>query len=283
MSKLIAIVVVVLSAAGWTIASQDVSLTAPPDALRFAVIGDNGNGASAQYEVGRQMVAARERFPFEFVIMLGDNMYGRQEPRDFVEKFERPYAPLLEAGVPFYATLGNHDNQTNRNYPGFNMRGERYYTYAKHRVQFFVLDSNLMEPKQLAWFEKVLAESHTDWKIVYFHHPLYSNAGRHGPDVALRVALEPLLVKYGADVVFSGHEHVYERLVLQRGITYFTVGSSGQLRKGDVNPSSSTAAAFDQDQTFMLVGIAGNQMSFETISRTGRTVDSGIVHRRPKS
>jgi hypothetical protein len=93
--------------------------------------------------------------------------------------------------------------------------------------------------------------------------------------------LEPLLVRYGVNVVFSGHEHVYERLVPQKGITYFIDGSSGQLRKGDVIPSPTTAAAFDQDQTFMLVEVTEAQLSFRTISRTGRLVDSGVIRRRP--
>ncbi len=91
--------------------------------------------------------------------------------------------------------------------------------------------------------------------------------------------LEPLLVRYGVDVVFSGHEHVYERIKPQKGITYFIAGSGGQLRKGGVTPSAMTAAGFDQDQTFMLVEIVGDEMFFQAISRTGRVVDSGVIHR----
>jgi 3',5'-cyclic AMP phosphodiesterase CpdA len=225
------------------------------------------------------MVAARARFPFEFVIMLGDNMYGRQQPEDFVQKFERPYAALLEAGVRFYATLGNHDDPANITYKGFNMGGRRYYTFARKNVRFFVLDSNLMDKPQLAWIDDTLGASTDQWKICYFHHPLYSNARRHGSDVELRVVLEPLLVKFGVDAVFSGHEHTYERLRPQKGITYFVEGSGGQLRRGDLGPSDMTATGFDQDQTFMLVEVAGNVLTFQTISRTGRVVDSGLRRR----
>jgi 3',5'-cyclic AMP phosphodiesterase CpdA len=265
------------------VARQDVQLPASPASLKFAVIGDNGTGNTAQYEVGQQMAAARARFPFEFVIMLGDNMYGRQEPRDFVTKFERPYAPLLDAGVPFYAALGNHDEQNNRFYKGFNMGGERYYTFARKNVRFFVFDSNLMDRKQLAWIDETMQHAQEPWKICYFHHPIYSDGGRHGPDVELRVLLEPLLVRHGADVAFAGHEHLYERTHPQKGITYFIDGSGGQLRKGDVRPSSITAASFDQDYTFMLVEIEGDTMFFQAISRTGRIVDSGAIRRRSSS
>jgi hypothetical protein len=80
--------------------------------------------------------------------------------------------------------------------------------------------------------------------------------------------------------VFASHDHVYERLTPQKGITYFIEGSSGQLRKGDVRRSAMTAAAFDQDQTFMLVEVNRDQMHFEAISRSGRIVDSGVVRQR---
>lgn len=280
MGKLLAAAASVCTAVALVAAAQS-NLPDQPDSLKFAAIGDNGTGDRPEYDVGQQMAAARAKFPFEFVIMLGDNMYGRQQRQDFVDKFERPYAPLLQAGVRFYASLGNHDDQANRNYEGFNMSGERYYTYVKKGVRFVVLDTNLMDPKQLAWVEDTLKSAQESWKICYFHHPLYSDAGRHGPDVQLRVALEPILVRYGVNAVFSGHEHVYERVKPQKGITYFIDGSSGQLRKGDMSPSAQTAASFDQDQTFMLVEVAGDEMFFETISRTGRTVDSGVIHRRP--
>jgi 3',5'-cyclic AMP phosphodiesterase CpdA len=278
MRRLVPVLVIVAAAVALD-AAQVTALPDMPDSVKFAAIGDTGTGEAAEYAVGQQMAAAHGRFPFTFVLMLGDNMYGRQEPRDFVNKFERPYTALLQAGVQFYAALGNHDNPTNRMYKPFNMNGERYYTFVKKNVRFFVLDSNLLDARQLSWLETVLKEPADGWKICVFHHPLYSNARRHGSDVSLRVALEPILVKYGVDVVFSGHDHVYERLKPQKGITYFVAGAGGQLRRGDVNPTESTAAFFDADQTFVLVEIGGNEMHFQATARTGRVVDSGTIRR----
>jgi hypothetical protein len=85
----------------------------------------------------RQMARARQSFPFEFVIMLGDNIYGSERPQDFAEKFEKPYATLLTQKVPFYAALGNHDDPTQRYYKPFNMNGERFYTFTKGDARFF--------------------------------------------------------------------------------------------------------------------------------------------------
>ncbi|HEX7486101.1 MAG TPA: metallophosphoesterase, partial [Vicinamibacterales bacterium] len=219
-------------------------------------------------------------FPFEFVITLGDNIYTGSAPSDFEKDFAVPYKPLLDAGVPFYATLGNHDTTNERFYKPFNMNGANYYTYKKGHVHFFALDSNYMDPKQTAWLETTLREAgNGDWKICYFHHPLYSSARFHGPDTDLRKALEPLFVKYGVDVVFSGHEHVYERVRPQQGIYYFIEGASGSLRPGDLAPSSITAKGFDADRSFMMIEIAGDDMYFQATSRTGVAVDSGVIHR----
>jgi predicted MPP superfamily phosphohydrolase len=260
-------------------AQQFPALPNRPDSLKFAVIGDNGTGDDPQYDIGRQMAAAHASFPFDLVIMMGDNMYGSQKPDDFVKKFEKPYAPLLQAGVTFQACLGNHDRPENVYYKPFNMNGQRYYTFVRKNVRFVVLDSTQMDTAQLRWVEATLRDAREAWKICYFHHPLYSNAGRHGSSVDLRVLLEPLFVRYGVAAVFSGHDHVYERIKPQRGIYYFVSGAAGQLRKGDVRPDANTAAYFDQDQSFMLVEISGTDMFFTAISRTGRIVDSGAIHR----
>jgi 3',5'-cyclic AMP phosphodiesterase CpdA len=268
-------------AGSWPFPGQE-PVAVTTDAVRFAVIGDNGTGDRYEYEVAQQMIAARQRFPFELVLMLGDNIYGGQSAKDFVQKFEAPYRPLLDAGVRFYASLGNHDDQSNRLYKPFNMGGERYYTFVRGNVRFFVLDSDYLDPKQMIWLDAALKSSRDDWRICYFHHPLYSNGGRHGSQVDLRVLLEPVFIKYGVNVVFSGHDHIYERLKPQRGIQYFVSGAAGQVRKGDLRRSETTAAAYDQDQSFMLVEIAGSELSFQAISRLGTTVDSGVLHRESR-
>jgi 3',5'-cyclic AMP phosphodiesterase CpdA len=160
------------------------------------------------------------------------------------------------------------------------MNGANYYTFKKGNVRFFVLDSNYMDPKQLAWLEEQLHDAGgKDRKICYFHHPLYSSGKTHGSSVELRSLIEPMFIKYGVDAVFSGHDHVYERVHPQKGIYYFTEGSSGQLRNGDLAKTDLTEKGFDDDRTFMLVEIAGDQMYFQTLSRGDTEVDSGVLSR----
>jgi predicted phosphodiesterase len=272
------LVALALAAGCWLTVTADQQLTLPvqTDAVRFGVIGDNGTGAVPEYEVAQQLAAFHGVFPFTFVIMMGDNLYGSQRPQDFVKKFETPYKLLLAANVEFYASLGNHDDPNQRFYAPFNMGGKRYYSFKKGNVRFYALDSNYMDPAQLDWLETELKNSGSDWKIAYFHHPLYSS-GTHGSQVDLRVVLEPLFLKYGVDVVFSGHEHFYQRIKPQKGINYFVTGAAGELRRGDIRPSALTAAGYDADRSFMLIEVARKELSFQAISRTGSTVDHGTI------
>jgi len=274
---------VALAAISLSLSAQELALPLKPDSVRFAVIGDMGTGEKPQYDVAEQMISNRKKFPFEFVIALGDDLYGGSNPSDYESKFERPYKLLLDAGVNFYAVLGNHDSPNERFYKPFNMNGQKYYTYKKSNVRFFALDSNYMNRQQLTWLEKELQNSGSDWKICYFHHPLYSSAAFHGSSTELRLLLEPLFIKYGVQIVFAGHDHVYERVKPQNGIYYFTEGASGELRKGNLRKKDLTAAGYDQDRSFMLVEIAGDELYFQTISRTGLTVDSGVIPRVAKT
>ena len=259
--------------------AQDLALPLKPGSVRFAVIGDSGTGAKAQHEVADQMFTYHAKFPYTFVIMNGDNLYKSNRPQDFVERFEAPYKALLDAKVDFFAALGNHDEAKEISYKPFNMGGQRYYTFKKGNAQFFSLDSDEMDPEQLAWLEKELKAAGSDWKISFFHHPLYSS-GRHGSTLDLRTVLEPLFVKYGVDVVFSGHEHFYQRIKPQQGVTYIVSGAAGHLRRGDIKPADFTAAGYDQDLSFMIVEIAGKEMTFQAVSRTGQTVDKGLIVKR---
>lgn len=256
--------------------------TLPPvaqNSVRFAVIGDTGTGERAQYETAAMLIRSRSVFPFEFVIMLGDNMYGAERPQDFVRKFEVPYKTLLDTNVPFYAALGNHDDPNQRFYKFFNMNGERYHTFKKQSVRFFALDSNYMDRDQIAWLRRELDASGSDWKIAYFHHPLYSSGGTHGSEVDLRQQVEPLFLQHGVSVVFCGHEHFYERIKPQRGIQHFTNGGASKLREGDLKKTNLTAFGYDSDRSYMLVEIAGDVMTFQTLNRLGKRIDGGTVRK----
>ena len=284
MSRSVATVVFIAVLGGVAPAQQPAATSTLPndkDSVKFLVIGDSGTGDRNQYTVATQIVEAHKRFPFDFAIMLGDNLYGSESARAYETKFARPYKPLLDAGVKFYAALGNHDEPSQRFYKPFNMDGQRYYTHGTDNVEFFVLDSTYMTPQQLAWLKEELRTSGAKWKIPYMHHPLYSSGEKHGSERDLQLLIEPLFLENGVDVVFAGHEHFYERLKPQKGIVYITQGGAAKLRRGNLRDNSAmTAKGFDTDQSFTLVEILEDHMFFETISRLGRVVDSGVITRR---
>jgi hypothetical protein len=172
----------------------------------------------------------------------------------------------------------------------FNMGGKRYYTFRKSEqrlsapltgagIRFFALDSRSLDPVQLTWLRDELASSGSAWKIAFLHHPLYTSGRYQAGARALRLVLEPILVAGDVDVVLSGHEHFYERLKPQHGIAYFTSGAAGALRAGDIRATPLTARGFDTDNHFMLMEVSGDELYFQAISRTGETVDAGVIVR----
>lgn len=246
--------------------------------IKFLAMGDAGRGSKDQYELGRVMANFRTAFPFDFAILTGDNMYGKQKAEDYRLKFEEPYRALLDQNVKFYASLGNHDEANQVHYVNFNMDGKEYYKFEKGDVSFYALNSNYMQQKQLDWFIAELEKDDSPWKVAFFHHPPYSSGGRHGSDEEVREFLHPVFVKYGVKVVFTGHDHFYERVKPIDGIQYFVTGAAGKIRKGDLKDRSTiTAKGFDTDLSFMLVEVAGNRMHYQVISRKGQTVDSGTI------
>lgn len=259
-------------------AATPLSLPLKEGSVRFAIIGDTGTGTSKQQELADVMVRYQAAFPYEVVLLLGDNLYGSETPADYKKKFSDVYQKLLDNKVKFYATLGNHDEPNERFYENFNMNGKEYYRFTRGNVAFYSLNSNYMDKKQLEWLESELAKDSSEWKIAFCHHPPYSSGGKHGSDKSLREVIEPLFVKYGVNAVLAGHDHFYERIKPQKGIYYFVSGAGGKLRGGDVRDNSPlTEKFFDSDMSFMMVEIANNQMYFQVLSRTGETVDSGVL------
>ena len=255
--------------------------------VKFAIIGDSGRGSAEQHAVAAQMAAYRQLFDYRFVLMAGDNIYeGPATPEDYRLKFEAPYKPLLDAGVRFFAVLGNHDDPQQVHYEPFHMDGHRYYTFTapvnllarlQTRVRFFALDSTNLDGDQVRWLEQQLARSTEEWKIALMHYPMYSS-GRYTLQARRqRFSLESAFVDGGIDVAFSGHEHIYQRSHLQSGILYFITGGAGSLRAGDASPASSIARSYDRDYHFMLAEISDEGFFFQAIDRTGVTVDAGSL------
>jgi hypothetical protein len=242
----------------------------------FAIMGDSGSGDQAQQAVSQAMLTyfnTARHFPF--VLMLGDNLYDD----DYTNEFSVPYKPLLDHGVKFYATLGNHDRDLEIHFKPFNMNDVDRYSFDEGNARFVALNSNHpTDPLQIKWVDQVYADAGTKWRIAFFHHPLYSS-GQHaaeGRDV-IRPALEPALVRNHVDVVFSGHEHLYERIKPQHEIKHFVSGGGGRYLY------NYKASDFDEvglsEHHFMVAEIAGDRMFFEAITHSQEVIDCGVLYR----
>src|ERR1700742_243417 len=66
-----------------TASGLDVKVPLIDNSIRFAVIGDSGTGDRQQNDIAQEMERYRQATKFDFVIMLGDNIYGSHTPGDF--------------------------------------------------------------------------------------------------------------------------------------------------------------------------------------------------------
>ena len=244
---------VALAAMSLSLYGQELTLPLKPGSVRFAVIGDMGTGELPQYEVAEKMNRLAETFPFDFVIMLGDNIYGGHNPSDYRNKFELPYKLLLDAGVKFYACSGQPRQPQRAVLQAFQHERAAILHIQEGQCSVLCSGQQLHEARSNShgWRRSCRTQDRTG-KSATFITRFIRPASFHGPSTELRLSLEPLFVKYGVQVVFAGHEHVYERTKPQNGITYFTEGAAGELRKGNLKKTDLTAAGYDQDRSFIL-------------------------------
>lgn len=217
--------------------SQDAGAAVP--STRFVVIGDYGLSGPNEANVA----ALVARLKPDFVITTGDNNYplGEAETIDenigrYFHAFIAPYRGKFGAGADlnrFFPSLGNHDWYATGAQPYldyFSLPGnERYYQLVRGDVQLFALDSDFAEPdgntadsEQAEWLQAELGASSAPWRVVFFHHPPYSSAVVHGSAVEMRWPF----AEWGANIVYAGHDHTYERLSVD-GFPYIVNGVGG--------------------------------------------------------
>jgi hypothetical protein len=255
-----------------------------PVPLRFAVIGDYGEGNQAEQDVADLVKSWNP----DLIITVGDNNYpsGAAETIDdrigrFYSDYIYPYHGSFGPGAEqnrFFPTLGNHDWDTAKAqayFDYFTLPGnERYYDFVWGPVHFFAVSADSREPDgvsrisaQAQWLQERLAASTSPWKIVYFHQPPYSS-GNHGPVDWMKWPFE----EWGASAVLAGHDHVYERLQVG-GIPYFVNGLGGGPIYYFIQIHPESQARYNDDYGAMLVTADETQIIFQFITRRGQVID----------
>jgi predicted MPP superfamily phosphohydrolase len=249
--------------------------TAATDRVRFLAFGDSGGGGSDQFALLEQMYTV----PYDLMIHTGDLAYDSGTISQVEDTVFSVYADLFR-NIPFFPASGNHDYGTMQGAPFrdvFDLPGnEKWYSYDYGHVHFVALDTEADYSTQMTWLEQDLASTTLPWKIVYMHRPPYSS-GTHGSDTTLRNKLQPVVARYGVQLVLAGHDHDYERMNPQDGVAYVVTGGGG-IGTRSVGRSSFTAFAEDVIH-FVYVDVGVDELVLHAIDATGREFDSMVVPR----
>lgn len=203
-------------------------LTAPEPGMkkpfRFVAVGDMGTGGDAEKAIAQRMTEV----PFDLVVLLGDIAYETGTATQLQDNFFAIYANILRY-APAFPTIGNHERLTRQGAPYFDAfvlpDPERYYSFDWGDVHFVAIDTTQRNSAQVEWLKQDLAKTKQRWKIVFGHHPMYTNSLR-GPQTWIRRAYAKIFTDYKVDIVLTGHEHQYERFRVG-GVNYVISGGGG--------------------------------------------------------
>jgi acid phosphatase type 7 len=248
-----------------------------PRAIRFLAFGDSGGGGADQHALRDQMYTV----PYDLIVHTGDLAYDSGTITAFDDNVFGVYADLLRS-IPLFPAAGNHEYDTMQGAPFREVfalpgnSGEKWYSFDWGRVHFAALDTEADYKTQAAWLDDDLAASALPWKVVYLHKPPYSS-GTHGSDTALRAALAPVLQRHGVQLVLAGHDHNYERMTPQQGVTYVVTGGGGV---GTRSVGRSSFTAFSEDVIhFVYAEVTVDELILHAIDGMGVEFDSVAISR----
>lgn len=289
---------ILFASAVWIIQRSRSSISVPSktssDSLSFFFVGDSGTGGKAPASVAAQMAALSDsgQRP-EAVMLLGDNVLGATPFSIAVlDRFYEPFRPVIERHIPFHAILGNHDYAARRTdkelrFKPFNMNGRDHYQadFGDGLVSFFAItaETALDSDVQINWLRTALAASASRWNVLLCHEPLHAGKIHHKDNKELYAALMPIITAApGIDLVFSGHNHVYERRKVHSGIQHLTIGTGGKLcRKGPFLEDPDRVVGHMKSRAFLAAKFSIDNVAIQVIDDQGKTIDSFTVTKAP--
>lgn len=290
--------VVVLAAAAFALANREIigdylahrvggppqtwePVDLPPEAqpqLRVALVGDVGDGGARADAVAAAIEDQSANDRYDILMLLGDNVYPSGDPDRIEETVFGPFGPVLDRGTDLFAILGNHDDTEGTGDAQLEALGmpDRWYAVRRGDVLGIALDStDPTNPEQLAWLEETLAATDAPWRMVGLHHPPYSS-GLHGSSTQVREAFVPIFERYGVQIVFSGHEHDYQRTDPIDGITYVVSGAGSRTRRTGVDDF--TAVAWSTHH-YIDLNVYADRVLLRAIDQDGDQFDEAVIPR----
>ncbi|MBL8294960.1 MAG: metallophosphoesterase [Bryobacterales bacterium] len=288
----------VFALAAWAQNGKDLGAVSTGPTVRVVGIGDFGyeGGDSGRQAVARAIQKRNQQYPFQIGLTVGDNFYpsGVSSDSDPIWKkiWETDYGPIR---VPFFASLGNHDYDGNeqaqieyeKKSATWRMPG-RYYTFQAGPVRFFALDTDegtarrwysLWERKwsaeQAEWLKKALTQyKDARWKVVYGHHPVYSD-GEHGDTSRMIKQLLPILREQKVDVYLAGHDHDLQYHV-RDGLHFAIVGGGGKDTRSITQRRAEFAAA---KHGYLDLSASEKKMTLQLIAGDGKELFSKTIEK----
>ena len=211
------------------------------------------------------------------LLEAGDVVYPDGSPSRFASTIDAPYA-RLRTTRPLWAALGNHDVMWNNgvdlmsylSMPGRSY--EKLLTDGNVTMQILVLDSNDVSAAQTSWLESKLSSGSPRWRIVMFHHPVWS-CSSHGNTQSVITSWLPILTAKNVDLVITGHDHNYQRF--QQANTTFVVTGGGGMPTYAITACNGTPPlqASAQRHHFLGIEATATTLSVTAVARTGETLD----------
>lgn len=242
----------VLGQDGEPIASASFKTLAGPEhgKISFVAWGDNRTNHGIHGQLANLIAGARP----DFVLNVGDLVESGRRQADWDTFFvlERE----LLARAPLFSAIGNHEEDSPLYFSLFSLPGnERWYSFDSGPAHLVALDVVFSDfgpgSPQYAWLEKDLAETDRPWKVVFLHYPPYSFTPFRGGVDSVKQALTPLFEKYDVQLVFSGHNHHYQRNVVN-GVTYVVTGGGG----APLHPVSTSRWTAYGEETYQFVKLS---------------------------
>jgi predicted phosphodiesterase len=275
--------------------------------FRFVAFGDSGMGNNAQAALAEEIAKCKP----DLVIHVGDLVYPSGERGDYITNFFQPNAAMIRF-APFMPVLGNHDCFAENGKALFDtfdlprngpegIDPERCYWFDWGDARFVALDSDRAKDVKGAvltvaqmktviapWMREALTKCDARWKFVYFHHPFYTGATHPVEGGAyLKEAYIEVIESCGVDVVFVGHNHLYERTAPIRGdkmvedgqgVVYITTGAGGAARYPEKLPPPPYIKVYnDQQLSFTQVELSAGRLELRQINDRGQALDNYVI------
>ncbi|MGI0021433.1 MAG: metallophosphoesterase family protein, partial [Nitrososphaeraceae archaeon] len=231
-------------------------------------IGATGDWGSARNNNWEKTVDLMTNSKINLALGLGDYSYGS------VSDFEPVVDTLKAAGIPFKGALGNHDSSS---YASLFGQPSMLFAFDAGQARIILLNTEDSDSANSQFLENELKNTKQPWKIVAMHKPLYTSPSTHPEEKVLATILQPLIDKYGVQLVLYGHNHNYERIKLpDKPTLYIQAGTAGESHYDIKGSRSGGGVEFqdDSDYGFVKLNINSNTLSGQFISHDGKVLDS---------